>query len=178
MKKIISKEIIAEVLKSYNELAAKNLAECTEYQFNNVENFSIGLVTVVKHGTSCMLNLKTEANKAYMAGWKKDIGALLANDFRKNTAQGKYFEFKTNTTKTFLRRISDDELSQMKVDGFDHLKLGDYYYTIIIHTGIDTPYLFSSTHIEYDDLPENTEDPEDNYVYNEEPEQESLSLFD
>ena len=34
------------------------------------------------------------------------------------------------------------------------------------------------TYIEYDDLPENTEDPEDNYVYNEEPEQESLSLFD
>ena len=158
MKKIISKEIIAEVLKSYNELAAKNLAECTEYQFNNVENFSIGLVTVVKHGTSCMLNLKTEANKAYMAGWKKDIGALLAKDFRKNAAQGKYFEFKT--------------------DRFDHLKLGDYYYTIIIHTGIDTPYLFSSIHIDYDDLPENTEEPEDDYVYTEEPEQESLSLFD
>ena len=48
MKKIIGKEIIAEVLKSYNELASKNLAECTEYQFNNVENFSNIHINLIK----------------------------------------------------------------------------------------------------------------------------------
>ena len=64
MKKLISKETIAEVQKAYNELAEKNLAQCKEYKFNNVEYFAIGFVTVVKHGTGCMFNLKPEANKA------------------------------------------------------------------------------------------------------------------
>ena len=42
MKKLISKETIAEVQKAYNELAEKNLAQCKEYKFNNVEYFAIG----------------------------------------------------------------------------------------------------------------------------------------
>lgn len=178
MKKLISKETIAEVQKAYNELAEKNLAQCKEYKFNNVEYFAIGFVTVVKHGTGCMLNLKPEANKAYMSDWRKDIGNILAHDFRKNSAQGKYFEFKTNMTKTLLRRISDDELKEFKEQGFDHLKLGDYFYTIIIHTGIDTPYLLSAMNVADEDIPEREEDPDDDYVYTEEPENVSVSLFE
>lgn len=178
MKKLISKETIAEVQKAYNELAEKNLARCKEYKFNNVEYFAIGFVTVVKHGTGCMLNLKPEVNKAYMSDWRKDVGNILARDFRKNSAQGKYFEFKTNMTKTLLRRISDDELKEFKEQGFDHLKLGDYFYTIIIHTGIDTPYLLSAMNVADEDIPEREEDPDDDYVYTEEPETVSVSLFE
>lgn len=178
MKKIISKETIAEVQKAYNELAEKNLAQCKEYKFNNVENFAIGFITVVKHGNECLLNLQPEANKLYMLDWKKDVGGLLSKDFRKNAAQGKYFEFKTKTTKTFLRRIADDELEYIKSLDLDHVKLGDYHYTIIIHTAIDTPYLLAWTKHSMEDLPKKAEDPEDDYVYTEEPEQESLSLFE
>ena len=125
-----------------------------------------------------MLNLKPEANKAYMSDWRKDVGNILAHDFRKNSAQGKYFEFKTNMTKTLLRRISDDELKEFKEQGFDHLKLGDYFYTIIIHTGIDTPYLLSAINVADEDIPEREEDPDDDYVYTEEPETVSVSLFE
>lgn len=178
MKKIISKETIAEVQQTYNTLAVKNQASCKEYKFNNVEYFAIGFVTVVKHGTECMLDLKPEANKPYMTEWRKDVGNILARDFRKNAAQGKYFEFKTFATKTLLRRISDEELAEFKENGFNHVKLGDYNYAIIIHTGIDTPYLMSYAHFADDDLPEKQEDPDDDYVYTEEPEQESLSLFE
>ena len=178
MKKLISKETIAEVQKAYNELAEKNLAQCKEYKFNNVEYFAIGFVTVVKHGTGCMFNLKPEANKAYMSDWRKDVGNILAHDFRKNSAQGKYFEFKTNMTKTLLRRISDDELKEFKEQGLYHLKLGDYFYTIMIHTGIDTPYLLSAMNVADEDIPEREEDPDDDYVYTEEPETVSVSLFE
>ena len=125
-----------------------------------------------------MFNLKPEANKAYMSDWRKDVGNILAHDFRKNSAQGKYFEFKTNMTKTLLRRISDDELKEFKEQGFDHLKLGDYFYTIIIHTGIDTPYLLSVMNVADEDIPECEEDPDDDYVYTEEPETVSVSLFE
>lgn len=177
MKKIISKELIADIENSYNELAAKNLAECKEYQFNNVENFAIGLVTVVKYGNTSMLNLKTEANKEYMSSWRKDVGIILARDFRTNSAQGKYFEFVTKNTKTFLRRIADDELAKFEKEGFDFIRLGDYNYVVIIHTAPDTPYLLAAPHFE-NDVISTTEDPEDDYIYVEEPEAESLSLFE
>ncbi len=178
MKKIISKEIIADVQQTYNALATKNQASCEEYKFKNVEYFLIGYVTVVKHGTSSMLDLKPEANKAYMTEWRKDVGAVLARDFRKNSAQGKYFEFKGYDTRTLLRRISDDELPEFKEHGLAHVKLGDYNYMIVIHTGLDTPYIMASYHFEDEDIPEREEDPDDDYVYTEEPEQESLSLFE
>lgn len=177
MKKIISKETLTDIENSYKELAEKNLAECKEYHFDNVENFAVGLVTVVKHGNTSMLNLKTEVNKVYMTGWRKDVGIILARDFRTNSAQGKYFEFKTKNTKTFLRRITNEEFAKFEEEGFDFIRLGDYNYVVIIHTVIDTPYLLAASHFEKDDIPA-TEDPDDDYIYEEEPEPESLSLFE
>ena len=76
------------------------------------------------------------------------------------------------------KRISDDELKECKEQGFNHLKLGDYFYTIIIHTGIDTPYLLSAMNVADEDIPEREEDPDDDYVYTEEPETVSVSLFE
>jgi len=174
MKKLISKEIANEVQDVY--LHSKNWT-LTEYEFMNVSTFAIGYVKVVKHGQSCLLELAPEANKAYMTEWRKDVGGLMAKDFRKNISSGKYFEFKTSATKTLLRKADDDEVKALKEADLLHVKFGDFYYTIMIHTALEGSYLFAS-HCHDDELPEKEEDPEDDYVYTEEPELESVSLFE
>ena len=179
MKKIISKDIIDEVQSSYNSLAEQGTAKCEEYKFRISESFAVGPhITVIKADTTGALDLKPEVKKEYLKEWKKDVGNLMSVDFKKNRAQGKYFEFRTPTTKTLLRRVDDSEYDELNKQNFIHVKFGDYYYTILIHTNLDKAYMFAYNNDEDIVVEEKEEDETDDYVYTEEPEQESLSLFE
>ena len=147
------------------------------YQFNNVEYFGIGLVKVVKHGDSCMLVLPEEVNKTYMKEWNNDIGKLMSRDFRRNDLS-RYYEFITSTTRTILRRIDESDLDEFNELGFNHVKFGDFSYTILKRVPVDD--LYSVIEMNGEELPKREEDPDDNYEYNEaeEMELESLSLFE
>lgn len=174
MQRLISKETIEEIKQLYDACAERGQIDCKEYIFSNVASFSMGLVQVVKHGDTSMLILKPEADKEYMTNWKNDVGNIMARDFKKNSAQGKYFEFCANGIKTLLRRIADDEMESFKEKGFVDLKLGDYYYTVCMCTNTNKSYLTAST--KYADHLIDAEDisPES---YNRIEEVESLSLF-
>lgn len=176
MKRIISKEIIGKIKESYAACTESGELNWSEFEFSNVVYFKIGYVKLAKYGDTSMLFPDPEANKEYMQDWRKDIGGIMSKDFRQNAAQGKYFEFVDDTAKVLLRRISDAELESLTESGFNDIKIGDFWYTVCLCTKPDGSYLEPlNKHI--DEIPERPEDPDDNYVYVEEPEVESISLF-
>lgn len=176
MKRIIDKETIANIQAAYNNAVETGKVDCKEYMFSNVMSFTIGLVQVVKHGDTSMLILKPEATKEYMSEWKNDVGNIMARDFKKNIAQGKYFEFKAGGSKALLRKIDDTELKDFHERGFDDLKLGDYHYTVCMYTSADKSYISQPT--KYADTIIDTDDvaPESQNIIKEE-DMVSVSLF-
>lgn len=176
MKRIISKEVIEKVKNSYTACVESGNLDWKEFKFDPVVYFKIGYIKLAKYGDTSMLFPAPDANKEYMQEWKKDIGGIMSKDFRRNATQGKYFEFIDDTAKVLLRRISDTELEALTESGFNDIKIGDFWYTVCLCAKPDGSYL-EPLNSQIDEIPEKPEDPDDNYVYVEEPEVESISLF-
>lgn len=176
MKRLISKDIIEKIKESYIACVESGNLNWKEFEFAPVVYFKIGYVKLAKYGDTNMLFPASDANKEYMQEWKKDIGGIMSRDFRRNAAQGKYFEFIDNTAKVLLRRIADDEIEILTDAGFNDIKIGDFWYTVCLCTKPDGSYL-EPLNSQIGEMPEKPEDPDDNYVYVEESEVESISLF-
>ena len=173
MKKIITKDIIDNV-----QSAIKGKINLKEYSFKNIEYFSIGLIDVMKHGEKCILDLNEAVNKQYLTEWKKDVGGVISKDFNKNEAPGKYFELIFDSKKTLLRKTSQEELENFSKNGFsyDYVKIGDFYYIIIMQRDLDTEYSTSISSVyDEDDIVKPVEESSDDEY--EEP-IEALSLFE
>lgn len=94
--------------------------------------FSIrfGNVLVRKYGDKGLLEMDDNVNKEMFANWKKDVGRLVSHDFNKGIFSG-YYEIKANGKKALLRKIEYKDLVDLKERGFNHLYIGDYWYTIL-----------------------------------------------
>ena len=183
MKSIITSEIL-DVIK--NNIKLTNDIHIEPYEFmSNTEDQSVvvGLVAIHIHPTGTYLYLQPEADKRYMIDWQSDIGQLVATDFKHKNFT-KYFEFRTQLVdpeyKALLRIISEDEYEEFKDKGFAHLKIGDFYYTVIKLVSIDRDYNCKDNvqYVPTEQEQRAEENEEDEYDKTVEEDVQSLSLFD
>lgn len=146
MKKLVNKEFISEVnamLKSQDARIDSYSTEC---------NFAIRLGNIVirKISTGSLVELDSNVTKDLFSVWKRDVGKFILRDLKKK----KYdtlFELHACGKRVLLRRITQDELPFMRDEGFAHVYMGNYHYTIIRMIPKDGSYLDADDNTETDD---------------------------
>lgn len=146
MKKLVNKELIAEVnamLKSQDARLDSYSTEC---------NFAIRLGNVVirKVSTGSIVELDPNVTKELFALWKKDVGKFVSRDLQKKR-YNTLFELHSGGKRVLLRKITQDELPFMRDEGFAHVYIGDYHYTIIRMIPESGSYLDADENAEVDD---------------------------
>lgn len=146
MKKLVNKELIAEVnamLKSQDARIDPYSTEC---------NFAIRLGNIVIHkvNTGSVIELDPNVTKEMFALWKRDVGKFVSRDLRKKRYDT-LFELHAAGRRVLLRKITQDELPFMRDEGFAHVYIGDYHYTIIRSIPENGSYLDADENTEVDD---------------------------
>ena len=126
MKKLITKETVAEV---------NDMLKQPEVRFEPCEIFNgfcvrLGNVVIRKVGNSSIIELDPSVRKETFDLWKKDVGKYLSKDLY-HGVYSNLFELITSNKKALLRKIPQNELPDIRLEGFDHVYIGDYHYTII-----------------------------------------------
>lgn len=145
MKKLVNKELIAEVnamLKSQDARIDPYSTEC---------NFAIRLGNIVirKVNTGSVIELDPNVTKEMFALWKRDVGKFVSRDLRKKRYDT-LFELHAAGRRVLLRKITQDELPFMRDEGFAHVYIGDYHYTIIRSIPENGSYLDADENTEVD----------------------------
>ena len=175
---LISKELIAKVAND-SKLASTQM---NPYTFPAYTNICIGAIHIVRGGNETYIRLSENVSKQYMNAWTKDVGKILSKDLRKKRDE-LYFEMVTETYRVLLRKITEEELSEMTEKGFNHVLIGDFYYVIIKEIplygsyGVDNGTVGKELLV--DPMSSNTSEEEEEEAVEEEEEEsiESLSLF-
>lgn len=146
MKKLVNKELIAEVnamLKSQDVRIDSYSTEC---------NFAIRLGNIVirKVNTGSVIELDPNVTKEMFALWKRDVGKFVSRDLQKKRYDT-LFELHAAGRRVLLRKITQDELPFMRDEGFAHVYIGDYHYTIIRSIPETGSYLDADENTEADD---------------------------
>lgn len=146
MKKLVNKELIAEVnamLKSQDARIDSYSTEC---------NFAIRLGNIVirKVSTGSVIELDPNVTKEMFALWKRDVGKFVSRDLQKKRYDT-LFELHAAGRRVLLRKITQDELPFMRDEGFAHVYIGDYHYTIIRSIPETGSYLDADENTEVDD---------------------------
>lgn len=146
MKKLVNKELIAEVnamLKSQDARIDSYSTEC---------NFAIRLGNIVirKVNTGSVIELDPNVTKEMFALWKRDVGKFVSRDLQKKRYDT-LFELHAAGRRVLLRKITQDELPFMRDEGFAHVYIGDYHYTIIRSIPETGSYLDADENTEADD---------------------------
>ena len=146
MKKLVNKELIAEVntmLKSQDARIDSYPTEC---------NFAIRLGNIVirKVNAGSVIELDPNVTKEMFALWKRDVGKFVSRDLQKKRYDT-LFELHAAGRRVLLRKITQDELPFMRDEGFAHVYIGDYHYTIIRLIPENGSYLDADENTEVDD---------------------------
>lgn len=136
MKKLITKEVVAEV----NEMLKQS-----EIIFKPCDIFPgfcvrLGNVVIRKVGNSSIIELDPSVKKEAFDLWKKDVGKYLSKDLYHGIYTN-LFELCTPDKKVLLRKVSQEELPEVRSEGYNHVYIGDYYYTILKIISADGSYL-------------------------------------
>ena len=175
MKKLVSKEIIADV---------NSMLKSADAVFDSCEitgNFAVrlGNVVVRKVCESSVIELDSVVNKEMFAQWKRDVGRFLSRDL----SHGKYenlYELKAEGKKALLRKIPQADLPDMRAEGFDHVYIGDYHYTIIRVIPLNGKYTDPDETVDNDDYLQYSyisEFDSNDSATEEENEQQGIALF-
>lgn len=123
-------------------------ATITKENFDEVRSFSIGRCTMVRN-TDGTLNayLDTTFDADYKKIWKADVGYVLTKELRKKEPM--LYVMSDGRFKALIKLISDDEYDRFKENGFDHFKMGDYWYTIIRIVKKDGGFQFKDSTNDY-----------------------------
>lgn len=179
MKNLITKDTINEV----NSMIQSPDAQFNEFKILPGFCIRFGNIIVRKYGDSGLLDLDECVNKELFAQWKKDVGQLISKDFKKGLFTG-YYEIKANDKRALLRRIEYNDLLDMKDRGFNHVSIGDYWYTIMRLIPVNGNYndadalaeanltVYESSYSEYD------EKDVVNPFFDENQDQSGFALFD
>lgn len=175
MKKLVSKETIADV---------SSMIKSADAVFDACEitgNFAVRLGNVVIRkacGTS-VVELDSTVNKEMFAQWKRDVGRFLSRDLSHGVYSNLY-ELKAEGKKALLRKIPSAELPDMRAEGFDHVYIGDYHYTIIKVVPINGKYTDADENYSSEDYLQYSyisEFSNDDTITEEEKESQGIALF-
>lgn len=178
MNKFITTEHINEVQAAMNDLSAgKRKIKMQQYKFREPsEAIRIGEVTVIVYDVnSVYLRLSEAASSMYISKWHNDVGGVLVKAVKRNIKN--VYELVTPTFKALIVKILEEELDDITTKNLDHVKMGDYTYTIIRVVDKDDTYSSQDRTLPKEEyVREDTED--DDYEYVEEPEDDSFTSME
>lgn len=96
----------------------------------------IGNATVFKTvGNMPYIHIPDGVGKEYMSLWKNDVGKVLMNELKRDEPE--LYEIKTRKFIALAKKIRHEEEPSFVEKGFLHIKVGDFYFTVIkvISTG-------------------------------------------
>lgn len=126
MKKLVTKETIAEV----NAMLKQSDVIFEPCDVSGDFCVRLGNIVVRKVGTGSIIELDPSVKKEMFGMWKKDVGKYLSKDLSHGIYSNLY-ELTTFEKKVLLRKLQQNELSDARSEGFDHVYIGDYHYVII-----------------------------------------------
>lgn len=131
--KLITKDIIKLVKSVIDDTIIK------KYEFLNYNRFTIGNVVITMfNGDKPMLNIDESYTKEYEKIWRNDVGRIFYNELKKSDPE--IYEIISKNFKALLKKISEDEFNDFKERGFDHVQIGDSWYTIIKAVTLNKSY--------------------------------------
>lgn len=147
MKKLVTKETIAEV----NEMLKHPNVSFDSCEIGADFKVRLGNVVIRKTGPTSVIELDPLVRKETFAQWKRDVGRYLSRDLSHGVYVNLY-ELKTPEKKALLRKVPENELPDMRAEGFDHVYIGDYHYTIIKVVPLSARYDESDDNTESEDF--------------------------
>lgn len=155
--------------------AINNGAEILPYEFKRANSIKIGLVTINKNNVGIYMNLDETVNSAYMKIWNATPSSILYYDFRVGNENSYYYAV-VNNTYYLLRKVDNDAINFFKrksiIDFNNIINIDTHYSIIAISNNIDFVFTTNMETIEFD------ETENDNFDIDNEPQSNSLSLFD
>lgn len=146
MKKLVNKELISEVNTMLKSQDARIESYSAEYNFA----IRLGNIVIRKVSTGSVIELDPNVTKEMFALWKRDVGKFVSRDLRKKRYDT-LFELHAAGRRVLLRKITQDELPFMRDEGFAHVYIGNYHYTIIKSIPENGSYLDADENTEVDD---------------------------
>ena len=123
-------KLITDDIKKLVSSACKDNVKLEKYKLEHYNRFRIGSVSILKMGDEKpILYLGETFTTEYQKLWNNDVGKVLIKELRKKDPD--LYEIKTNTFRALLKKIGDDELSDLEEKKLVHLTIGDSKYTII-----------------------------------------------
>lgn len=180
MKPLVKKETVTTVQNCLNDFKPKYSLE--KYKFNNFEIFTFGEAQVTKTGDEYYVYYLENVGKDYCRAWNKDVGKVMCRLLRKKQYD-KLYEFKTDSIKALLRIVDEEEKPDFEsFETISYVKFGDKEYILLTMIPLHSSYSSKDlSSCDIDDIISDDEkyaaDEDDDYVYKEEPEPESYSLF-
>ena len=175
MKKLVSKETIAEV----NAMLKQSDVIFEPCDISGGFCVRLGNIVIRKVGTSSIIELDPSVKKDLFGLWKKDVGKYLSRDLS-HGVYSNLFELMGSGKKVLLRKAPQNELAEIRAEGFDHLYIGDYHYTIIRVIPINGKYSDPDENTEEEDYTQYSyisEYDSNDKVTEEEEIQQGMALF-
>ena len=175
MKKLVTKETIADV----NAMLKQSDVIFEPCDVSGDFCVRLGNIVVRKVGTSSIIELDPSVKKEMFGLWKKDVGKYLSRDLSHGIYSNLY-ELHNSEKKVLLRKIQQNELSDARAEGFDHVYIGDYHYVIIRVVPINGRYSDPDENTEEEDYTQYSyisEYDSNDKVTEEEEVQQGMALF-
>lgn len=179
MNKFITTEDITKVQTALNDLTAgKRKIKLAQYKFREPsEAVRIGEIRTVVYNSNCVyLQLSEAVGASYSNRWHRDVGGVFVKAVKKHTKN--IYELVTPTFKALLVKILEEELDAIALEGLDHVKMGDYIYTIIRVVCPEETYYSEDLRLPKEECDRTGLDEDDDYEYVEDPEEEPLSSLE
>lgn len=179
MKQLIKPDDVATVQSNLDNF--KSNYTFAPHEFPNFEIFAFDKVQVTKSGDDYYIYTEN-LGKEYLKSWNKDVGKILCKALQKK----KYdliYDFITDKHRSLLRLVPENEKESFLPDFKNHfVKFGDNEYLLLKMNDVNVSYASKPVSlIDDEDIISDEEkyeaEEDDNYVYTEEPEPESYSLF-
>lgn len=121
-----------------------NEFESSSIKLEDVSRIKIDKIEIRYSPHNFMMYYDTEVNKDYLDTWKKDVGGVIRNDFKKDQLDD-YFIIKTFGSKTLAKRLGESDSDiVLRFGSTKLLTIGDFQYLPLKTVDLDKTFLSSS----------------------------------
>jgi hypothetical protein len=150
-KALIKKDVIGLVMSEIDKTELKKL-DLTKFFAVRVGNVLVQKPLNAKP----FISIPEGLNKDYMSLWNNDVGKVLLNELKKDAPE--LYELRAVNFTTLMKKVAHEEEESFMDKGLLHIKIGDFYFTIIKVISANSHYHQKTSDFDPDVYKAETED--------------------